>query len=86
MLVAVEINIFQLAGERTENHRQIGEPFDIFYSRKRRRLLLGELVALPDGEVFVWLAEEKNLALVRIKRVRREQQHRFLLMDAGEIK
>ena len=52
----------------------------------RRGLFLRQLVAFPDGEVFVRLAHEKNFAVVRIKRVRREQQNRFLLMHAGEIK
>ena len=86
VLVGVEINVFHLADDLAENHRELREPFHIFDPRNRRRLRFRQLVALPDFEMLVRLAHKKNFAVVRVERVRREQQNGFLLMHAGEIK
>ena len=86
MFVGVEIDIFQLADDLPENHGEIRKPFHVLDAGNFRGRFFRELVAFPDREMFVRLAHEKDFAMVRIERVRREQQNRLLLMHAGEIK
>ena len=60
--------------------------FTFLYSRNGGGLLLRQLVALPDGEVFAGLAHEQDFAVIGVKRIRREQQDGFLLVHAREVK
>ena len=73
MLVAVEIDIFQLADDLPENHRKFREPLHVLDAGNGRGLLLRELVTFPDGEVLVRLAHEQDFTVVRVERIRREQ-------------
>jgi hypothetical protein len=44
------------------------------------------LVAHPGGQMLVGLPGEQNFAVGGIKRIRRQQQNGFLLVNAGQIK
>jgi len=50
------------------------------------RLFFGQLVALPLFHFGIGLAQKQDLALILLMSLRVQQQNRFLLLDAGEIK
>ena len=50
------------------------------------RLLPGQLVSFPSGQMLAGLAQKEHLAVFLVVCVGKEKQNRFLLLDAGEIK
>ena len=48
-------------------------------------LFFGEFIALPDGDGFTGLANEKHGALFFIYRIREKHEDRFLLIDPAEV-
>lgn len=86
VFVAVEVNDISFAGDLTKERREIGKPFDIFDAGNSGGLFSGEFVAFPGRKMFIGFADEQNFAMIRIKRLRCDQQYGFFLMNAGEIK
>ena len=72
MLISVEVKVFQFAHERVKDHRKFRKPFHILNAGDFRRLFLGQLMALPDGQMLVRLTHEKNFAMIRVESIWRE--------------
>ena len=69
-----------------ENRVKGAGPFDACDTGKFSRIIFAQLFALPDRNVFIGFADEKNLAILWIHRIGHEQEDRFFLIHAGEIK
>ena len=69
-----------------ENEIKGAGPFDACDAVEFFCFFLAELFSLPDRDVLVGLADEKNFAILRIHRIGHEQQNRFLLINAAQIK
>ncbi len=85
VFVGIEVDVFGFAGEAVEGPGEIGEPLDVLDAGDGAGLVLGEFVAFPDGDEVGGLAEEEDLALAFVFGVGEEEEHGFLLGDAGEV-
>ena len=85
VLVRIEIDPLTLAHQDMEHAGQLRQPADARDPRDLLGPFLRQLLPLPDGEMFVRLAEEEHLPLRRVGRLRREDEHALLLLDPGEV-
>ena len=85
VLVGRQIDMLHLRHHAVEEPVEAVRPLDALDPGRGAGLLLGQLLALPDRDVLVGLLHEEDLPLLRIDRVRHQDQRRFLLVHAGEI-
>ncbi len=86
MLVAVQAHLVRLAHELAEQDGKRGQPFHPVNAREGARLGFRQLVPFPGPKMFARLAQEQDLALLRIEGLGGQDQDGFLLLDAGEVK
>ena len=85
VFVGIEEHPLALAHQDVKHTRQLREPAHPRHPGDLLGSFLRELLPLPDGEVFIRLAEEEHLPLRRIGGLRREDKHAFFLLDPGEV-
>ena len=86
VLVGVEIRTLRLAHQHAEHPRKLRQPLHVFNPRNLPRILLAVLVALPNLQVLIRLPHKQNLAMLLIHRIREQQQHTLLLLNAAQEK
>ena len=59
---------------------------DVFDTGYFSCVRLRVLVALPDLQVFIGLAQEKDFAMLVLCSVGKQQQNGLLLLDAAQVK
>ena len=85
VLVGQQIDVVGLRHQRVEHCVEAVAPLDPLDAGPLAGLLLGQLLALPGGDLVVGLLDEQDLALPRVRGVRHHHQHRLLLVDAGQV-
>ena len=86
VLVRVQINVLALAHQAVEERGEFTQPMHARHAARRARLLLRQLVAFPRFEQRMQIADEEDLALLLVVRVRVEEEDALLLLEAGEVK
>jgi len=86
VLVAVEVNVLGLAHEAMEELREIGKPLDASDTAELARLLFREFCTFPELQFGRGFAEEKDLAMFFVVRIRIKQEDLLFLLNAGQIK
>ena len=84
VLVGVEVHVLCLAHQLVQDDGEIGDPMDLLDPGDPARLVLGELVAFPDGDELAGLTQEQDLAVLLVGRIREEHEDGLLLVHAGE--
>ena len=85
VLVLVEVAAAALGHEALDGPLQHGQPLNLLHAGLGGGFRLGQLGALPDGNLLVGLRDEQDLPVGRIVRVGEEQQHGLLLVHTGEV-
>ncbi len=85
VLVAVEVDVLDLAHEPAEEPGEFGEPLDLFHARGGCGFFLGELVSFPGLEVLIRLPDEEDLAQLGVEGIRGQDEDAFLLLHSAEV-
>ena len=85
VLVAVQVQVFALRHQALDGGLKTACPEHRANAAQIARFLLAELGALPDRDQLAGLAHKEDLAVLRVHRIREEQQDRLLLVDAREV-
>ena len=85
VLVGIQVDVLRLAEHPAQDARKVAQPFHLLDPRGFLRLLLAQLVALPEFVLLVGFAEKKDLAQLFVVGPGEDQQFRLLLLHAGEV-
>ena len=85
VFVRVEKDPLALAHQDMKHAGQLREPADARDPGDLLGPFLRELLPFPGGQMLVRLTQEEDLALRRIGRLRREDEHALLLLDPGQM-